>query len=380
VPLKTCIALAALALCALGGSSASQAASGGDGARAAALTDAERARCAEKPTRRERRACRRRARLAAARPFAPNSFWNAPLTADAAIDPKSSAYVDRLQHLLDQWVPYVNTTRYSTPVYTVPRDQPRVRVTLDNGIGGDLQAAFDRVPIPPQAEPAEGTDGHMVIWQPARDKMWELWVTRRLSDGWHARYGGRMKNVSKSPGHYRAIRDASGRYLEHPLWGASATSLPLLGGLIRIDEMKFGRIDHALAIALPEIRAGAYSWPAQRTDGASRHPDAIPEGARLRIDPRVDLDQIPMAPSVRTIAEAVQRYGAVVRDGAGAVTFFAEDPSPTGSNLFAGLEGLFGVRYIDEALRDFPWNRLQVLRTEMTYLPEKGGILGRGSD
>ena len=379
--MRIAAALAAVAVCALLGVSAPGASASGDGARPAGLTDTERARCAQKPKRPQRRACRRRAqrRLDVARPFAPTSFWNTPLPANAPIDAKSSAYVERMQYLLSRWAPYVNTDRYSTPVYTVPRDQPTVRVTLDDGYRDDLQAAFEEVPIPRRARPAAGGDGHMVVWQPSRDTMWEFWVTRRLSDGWHARYGGRMKNVSKSPGHYTAVQDDSGRYLEHPLWGATATSLPLLGGLIRIDEMRARRIDHALSIALPEIRARAYSWPAQRTDGGARHPDAIPEGTRLRIDPRLDLDRLQMAPFVRAMAVAAQRYGIVVRDGAGAVTFFAEDPSPTGKNPFLGVDGLFGVPYIDQALRAFPWDRLQVLKTSMTYPPQTG-ILARSTE
>jgi hypothetical protein len=385
------MALLVAAVCAVTIDAAQPATSAGaESARAAKLNRADRARCAQKPTRRKRRACRRRARARQRQPqpqpapeparlFAPSSFWNVRLANDAPLDAKSAVYVARLQELLRRWSPYINTTRYSTPVYTVSADQPPVRVSLDRGGSNGLQEAFDQVPIPSKARPAAGSDGHMVVWQPSTDTMWEFWVARRLSDGWHARYGGRIQNVSQSPGHYTAIRDASGGYVEHPLWGASATSLPLLGGLIRIDEMKAGRIDHALAIALPEIRAGAYSWPAQRTDGKSDRADAIPEGARLRIDPRVDLDQLQMAPSVRTLAEAAQRYGIVVRDGAGAVTFFAEDPSPTGSNPFIGVDGLFGVRYIDQALRDFPWDRLQVLATDMTYPPQKG-ILGRSAE
>jgi hypothetical protein len=372
---RAVIAVAVVAVCVVASGAAPGTSDGAEKASASVLTKAERAYCAKKPTRRRRRACRRRARrepVVDSRPFAPTSFWNARLAADAAIDPKSEAYVDRLQYLLDRWVPYINTTRYSTPVYTVRADQPKVHVTLDREDGGDLQAAFDQVPIPPRAEPADGSDRHMVVWQPSSDTMWEFWHARRLDDGWHAEYGGRMVNVSKSPGHYTAIRNASGDYIEHSQWGASATSLPLLGGLIRIDELREGEIDHALAVALPEIRAGAYSWPAQRTDGKSYHPDAIPEGARLRIDPRVNLDELEMAPSIRMMAVAAQRYGIVVRDGAGAVTFFAEDPGPTGSNPFLGLDGLFGVRYIDKALREFPWDRLQVLQTDMTYEPQKG--------
>ena len=51
-----------------------------------------------------------------------------------------------------------------------------------------------------------------------------------------------------------------------------------------LDELKAGRIDHALAINLPAPRAGVFAWPAQRTDGTGP-PTALPEGARLRLDP-----------------------------------------------------------------------------------------------
>ena len=36
-------------------------------------------------------------------------------------------------------------------------------------------------------------------------------------------------------------------------------------------------------------RAGVFSWPAQRTDGLLDSPDAIPEGARFRLDPNLDI-------------------------------------------------------------------------------------------
>ena len=58
------------------------------------------------------------------RPFAPTSFWNAPLAADAPLDPASGAYVADLRRMLTRWRPWINTTRYSAPVYTVPAGQP----------------------------------------------------------------------------------------------------------------------------------------------------------------------------------------------------------------------------------------------------------------
>jgi hypothetical protein len=371
--LRTLIALFAVAAGAIAADGIRPSDSAGaEVARTAELTRAERHHCARKPTRHKRRVCRRRARARHRAPeqpqagpeepqlFAPTSFWNAPLAADAPLDSKSSAYVNRLQELLKRWTPYVNTTRYSTPVYTVPADQPMVHVTLDKENSADLQAVFDRVPIPSGAVPAAGTDAHMVVWQPSTDTMWEFWVAQHLSDGWHARYGGRMTDVSTNAGYYT----------DNPRWGATATSLPLLGGLMRIDELKAGRVDHALAIALPEIRADAWSWPAQRSDGESHQLNAIPEGARFRIDPAVDLSKIPMSPVVRTMAVAAQRYGIVVRDGAGAVAFYAEDPTPRRVNPFLGQDGLFGGSYITDQLRAFPWKHLEVLKTDMTYETE----------
>jgi hypothetical protein len=292
------------------------------------------------------------------RPFSPYSFWNAPLSADAPLDDRSDTYVARLQQLVDTNGSYVNTTRFSSPVYTVPANQRTVRVTLDQNVPA-LQAAFEQVPIPDGAQPAAGSDGTMIVWQPSTDTMWEFWIARNLKDGWHAMYGGKISNLSRNPGYYQAPNSR---------WGATATSIPFLGGLMRMDELASGRIDHALAMALPELRAGWYSWPAQRSDGSSTDPDSIPEGVRFRIDPKIDLNTIRMAPIVRVMARAAQKYGIVVRDGGGAVAFYGEDPTPTGSNPYAGPNGYFGGAYINVLLRDqFPWSHLQVLKTQMAY-------------
>jgi len=94
--------------------------------------------------------------------------------------------------------------------------------------------------------------------------------------------------------------------------------------------------------------------------------DAIPEGTRFRLDPRVDLGTIPMAPVVRTIAEAAQRYGMVVRDRSGSVTIYAEDPTPTGTDPFTGPAGLFGGQSPSILMQQFPVGRhLQALPTAL---------------
>ena len=116
---------------------------------------------------------------ASAKPFAADSFWNAPLADGVPLDARSDAYVTDLQCQPSQWSPYINTTQYSTPVYTVAATQAKVRVALDlQWSAPDLQAAWEQVPIPAAAAPAAGTDGHMVVYQPATDTMWEFCVGR----------------------------------------------------------------------------------------------------------------------------------------------------------------------------------------------------------
>jgi hypothetical protein len=301
--------------------------------------------------------------------FAPDSVWNAPLADDAPLDPASEQLVRGLRDtvaadLAARRGPWIATNESSTPLYRVPADQPLVRVQLHTGAWGDtLQKAFEAVPVPPDARPASGSDAHMAVWQPSTDRFWEFFRMRKENDGWHADYGGAIQNVSRSPGYYDKT---SWPGLSDRHWGASASSLPVAAGLMRLDELRAGSIQHALSLAVPHARRNVYAWPAQRTDGNSNEPHAIPEGARFRLDPRLDLSTLNLPPITRMMAEAVQRYGMIVIDQtAWAVGFAAEDPTPTGSDPYYGPNGLFHGRWPTELLAQFPWEHLQLLRMDL---------------
>jgi hypothetical protein len=139
--------------------------------------------------------------------------------------------------------------------------------------------------------------------------------------------------------------------------------LPVVAGTMLISELQAGVIPHALAIAVPFARADVFSSPAQRTDGTSSDGNAIPEGARFRIDPTVNLDAIDMPPVTRMMAKAAQRYGMIVRDQTShALGFFAEDPSPTGSDPYSTL---FGGMYPTDLFASFPWDHVQLLKMDL---------------
>jgi hypothetical protein len=261
------------------------------------------------------------------------------------------------------WGPWIETANTS-PLYTVPANQPTERVQLDPGSWkASLQQAFQAVPIPPAATPAAGPDAHMTVWQPSTDRLWELYEARKLADGWHASFGGAMSNVSRSPGYYDANSwpGLSGTY-----WGATATSLPVIAGTVMIDELRAGVIPHALAMNIPWAKPKVYSWPAQRTDGASTDPNAIPEGARFRLDPTLDLDTLNLPSMTRMLAKAAQRYGIIIRDQTGhAISFFAENPTPSGGNPYITTSGFYGGPDPTEVMRAFPWEHLQLLKMDL---------------
>lgn len=287
-------------------------------------------------------------------PFSPTSFWNAPLPSNAPIDPNSQTYVNDLNSQISQYGLWMNTNQYSTPAYVVPADQPTVKVTLDTW-GPDLQQQFDAVPIPAGATAAAGTDEHMTVWQPSTDKLWEFWVMHQVNGTWHAQWGGEMDNVSTSPGYFTHSGQTNN-------WGATATGLPLLGGLITMADYQRGSINHAIALAVPQTESGVFSWPAQRTDGKSTASTALPEGIRFRLNPNLNIDSLHLTYLDWMIAHAMQTYGIVIRDTSGCVCLYAQDPTPTGSNPWAAPfdgwgEGTF--------LSWIPWDQMEALQTQL---------------
>jgi hypothetical protein len=298
--------------------------------------------------------------------FSPDSVWNAPLARNAPLDFRSgllsgvfAAEIARERTL--RIGPWIETTSSSTPVYTVSRTQRTVRVSLEGAAPyrRSLRRAFRAVPLPGDARPAAGSDRHLTVVQPSTDRLWEFFGLRRVRGRWIAAWGGAMRRVSRSPGYF--TRDAWPGALR--IWGASATSLPVVAGLIRTRELRAGRIDHAIAISVPDMRARMAAWPAQRTDGSLHRVDAIPAGAHFRLDPALDVGALHLPPAAQAIALAAQRYGLIVRDRTlHATGLFAEDPTPTGRDPYPAL---FGGRSPNDLLAGFPFDRLQLLRMRL---------------
>jgi hypothetical protein len=314
--------------------------------------------------------------------FATSSVWNAPLASDALLDSSSAARLSALVAEVQneeqlQIGPWIDERSNSTPFYVVPKSQAKVPVKLDTTPAGftTLQSVLDKgVPIPSGAQPAAGVDAHLTVYQPSTDTMWEFWHASRQSDGWHAGWGGAMQHVTSNPGYYSNLAWGGLLSTEGWNWGSTASSLPIIGGTVLIKELKAGHIDHALAMNIPNPCSVWFSWPAQRTDGGSTdYSNCTLEGAHLRLDPSLDLSKLNLPPMTRVLAAAAQKYGIIVRDRTNKATgFFAEDPTPTGTDPYRSGPGVGGVSSGNLGfyggvsprilMSQFPWDHLELLQ------------------
>jgi hypothetical protein len=254
---------------------------------------------------------------------------------------------------------HINMKDWSIPVYFVNADQtPRHNVADSRpGVYG-VGFEFPRhIPIPDGAiasPPVDG-DNHLCIIDRARHQAWDMWWARQDAAGqWSTGLG--------------AVTDLSGNGVSAPWFAltreldaarARASGFPLIAGLILVDEIKAGRIDHALVFAYDHCRSGFFIPPAstaQATVPGTRNSSGIPMGGRIQLDPHWDVEHSALSASGRIVARALQDYGAYCGDYADGNVLFA-DNSPEALRRWQGLlrpeelESIFTPAMIREHFR-----------------------------
>jgi hypothetical protein len=302
----------------------------------------------------------------------------------------------------------VNFRDYTVPLTVVPASTPLqpVRlcrsypsgcvpswgVTLDltlRGIARDGTYLGGGVPVPPGFTPRTDEDAQAVFHQPdyvapdgARGRLYELWGMRANPDfdpaepvsptntRWMAAWGGRMVGVTgEGLGYWRdcwwrgcgydadtnADPDAWGRpdsQAQEHSWGATATSLPLLGSEIGLDECRSGVIQHAVGVNVPDARLEPW-WPAQRSDGTSATTTLI-EGMRLTF-PAGAHKPPGLTALGGSLWDAAKRYGLVLDDRSGSAISVRVEPGCEQTPWWGGIDSY-------AQLRGFPWAQLRVIK------------------
>jgi hypothetical protein len=300
------------------------------------------------------------------RPFADSSPWNTRITGDAMIDPASAQMVTDFASVPGQDKFWINIQDYSVPVYWVDSTITPLS-TVFAGLGGtgfrsgapnegDV-AGQGMAPIPANAMPAVGTDRHLAVVDKKTRMEWGFYNASKDGADW---------KVDQA-----ATQDLAGsgiRPPEHnsPWWaghGPRACGFGLTAGLITAEEMRAGRIAHALVMAYPHIRSRYYTSPAstaQGTFGDAIATRGIMCGGRIQLDPTLDLATLGLSASGLVIARALQEYGAFVGDYSGSVSLYADESPEAQAYWDSGALG-------NDTARNIPLDRFRVLQIGPSY-------------
>lgn len=231
--------------------------------------------------------------------FPANSVWNRPVD-ELPVHPRNSEYLRAAGHgrtlHLDA----------SMPFNVVGPDQPMQQLAKIEAPAESDPGPFP-IPARPVIEPAE--DGHLLILQTGACRLFEIYQAKRQGNSW--------------TGSSTAIFDLRSNALRPDGWtSADAAGLPILPGLLRYEEVKSGKIQHAVRMTVPKTDR-AYVWPARHFASSSADPSLPPMGLRFRL--RREFDTGSFSPQAQVILVALKKYGALVADN-GSSFFFTAAP------------------------------------------------------
>jgi hypothetical protein len=185
------------------------------------------------------------------------------------------------------------------PFVTVPRGQARVPVSFEYASESDRGP----YPLPPSVpiEGGRGSDGdrHAIVVDRGRCRLYELFAAYpRDGGGWRAGSG--------------AIWNLRSNRLRPRGWtSADAAGLPIFPGLARYDEVRRGRIDHALRFTAPRTRS-AFVYPARHFASDANDPSLPAMGQRVRLKRGFPIGRFPR--QARIVLTALKRYGMILAD------------------------------------------------------------------
>lgn len=293
--------------------------------------------------------------------------WTTPIPTNPRLDVRSAHWADMLGarngYTDSLW--YANEKNFSMPVYAAQPTDTAYDFTVTSQSPNPF-ARFNPLRVPRTAAPSPGDDSWLTVVDAQRGIVYELWQAHFTGGRWVGSQGG----VFKLP-YDGATNPLSG-------WGVGA-GFAAGAGAITPEEMRAAvngdvhAIHHALFMSTKYIQSNAHRYPAVKDEGERWGTDAIPEGARVQLDPSLPVPSS-LPPAKKAIFLALQTYGAYVGDTgdhAGAITFQGQaldDPSRNppynmGDNTRAGgvYAQAFDATGDYQALTGIPWQHLRVL-------------------
>ena len=277
--------------------------------------------------------------------YASNSFWNVPIAASPTIDPNSANMIAYAIAANASNANLANDNNWGISYVFANSSSKTYTIACTTYCTGNTI----KFPIPSGAKANLGSDHHLAVINGTQElDMWEASYNSR-SGTWSA--GSRTVTTLNGWG----ANCAQG---QHCL-GTVAAGTALLGGTIRPEEIASGAINHALAITTPATKSGYIACPATNTDGASSNANAIPEGARIQLDPAFNVAAQSWPAWEKVIATALQTYGAYVVDTGGSLALYGVNDMNTGNTTWTSVGMAKSV-----SLASLPWSSFRVIQIQ----------------
>lgn len=286
----------------------------------------------------------------------PSSNFDKPVIQSMALSPNSSTYVNDFVN--DYKNNYGAVAVNELPIFTVPANQPMIPVGVNSGCGNFTPSTGTSIPIPVSAYTTSATyqnDSAMIIYQPSTNSDWELWQATKSSSGsWSACWGGKL-SPSTSNGVF-----PNG-------YGLSGSGISYLALTITENDIASGAINHAIAVDLPACN-GPQVLPADRTDCGS-DPGQPPEGTMYRFPSSLTMPS-GLTPFGQMVFTAIQKYGMVQTDQAGAVALQAETTQDWTTEGHTGTDPItqsWAGEQEYQVVANLPWSDMQVVQPPSSW-------------
>jgi len=268
--------------------------------------------------------------------FPADNWWHADIRG-LPVDPRSRAWMSHMSkgvNLHPDFGPsFGDGPNYGIPVTVVRHSHARVRVRF----GSEARDESDHVRYPlgrdTRIEGGRRSDGdrHAIVVDKGTCRLYETFSTSDRTGHWHAYSGATWSLTSDA--------------LHRNTWtSADAAGLPILPGLLRWNEVKAGRIDHAIRFTT-DVTSRHYLWPARHEAGSKQSlKEYPPMGARFRL--RSSYHPGGFGAKARAVVRAMKTYGLVLADNGSPWFFQGEQNGHWPNSLIEQLKQIPASKFV----------------------------------
>ncbi len=230
--------------------------------------------------------------------FPADNVWHSDIS-KLPVHPRSAAWMASMDAASTNLHPDFGSsgepTPYGIPYAVVGSSHPDVSVDFSYADESDAG------PYPfGEDTPIEGgSDRHAIMIDKSDCTLYELFDAEYAPGGGSTAGSGAIWSLSSN-----ALRPAG--------WtSADAAGLPIFAGLVRLDEVQAGKVDHAIRMTASQTDK-SYVWPARHQAGAANDKNLPPMGARFRL--KASFSTAGFRSDTKVILSAMKKYGLILAD------------------------------------------------------------------